>query len=219
MLAEKLTDLKKDLVEYAALVETMLDDGIQGLLKKDSAKLQDVLKKHEPKANAKEIELDEKCIILIAQYQPKAKDLRTILMVLEINRDLERMGDHAVNIAQSAQFLIERPNVKPLLDLPRMAELVGNMLRDSVDAFVKEDPLLGKNVCERDDQVDELRGQILRELITYMSADVSTIERALHIIRISDNLERLADLATNIGEEAIFMVEGKVLKHHAQDGE
>jgi len=217
MLTEKLTDLKKDLVEYAALVEAMVEDGIQGLLQKDADKLQNILSKYEPRANLKDIELDEKCIALIAQYQPKAKDLRTILMVLEINRDLERMGDHAVNVAQSALYLIERPNVKPLLDIPRMSGIVNGMLRDSINAFIQEDSLLAKNVCERDDQVDELRGQILRELITYMSADVSTIERALHIIRISGNLERIADLTTNIGEEVIFMVEGRVLKHHQEE--
>jgi len=217
MLAEKLTDLKKDLVEYAALIEVMVEDGIQGLLQKDADKLQNILTKYEPKANLKDIEMEERCITLIAQYQPKAKDLRTILMVLEINRDLERMGDHAVNIAQSALYLIERPNVKPLLDIPRMSEIVNGMLHDSINAFIQEDALLAKNVCERDDQVDELRGQILRELITYMSADVSTIERALHIIRISDNLERVADLTTNIGEEVIFMVEGRVLKHRQEE--
>lgn len=217
MLTEKLTDLKKDLVEYAALVETMVKDGIQGLLKKDASKLQNILDKMEPKANLKEVELDEKCTSLIAQYQPKARDLRTILMVLGMNRDLERIGDHAVNIAQSSLYLIERPQVKPLLDLPRMGEIVDSMLRDSVTAFVNEDPQLGKDVRDRDDQVDDLRGQILRELITYMSADVSTIERALHIIRISDNLERIADLTTNVGEDVIFMVEGRVLKHNLQD--
>jgi phosphate transport system protein len=218
MLAEKLMDLKKDLSEYAALIETMVEDGIRGLLQKDAGKLQNIRTKYEPRANTKEIELDEKCTSLIAQYQPKARDLRTILMILGMNRDLERMGDHAVNIARSALYLIERPQVKPLLDLPRMSEIVNGMLRDSVSAFIREDPRQDKNVCERDDEVDGLRGQILRELITYMSADVSTIERALHIIRIADNLERIADLTTNIGEDVIFMVEGKVLKHHQKKG-
>ncbi|MDR2428498.1 MAG: phosphate signaling complex protein PhoU [Candidatus Margulisbacteria bacterium] len=214
MLTEKLQDLKKNLLEYAALAETMVADGIQGLLQKDETKLKNILEKHEPQANLREIELDEKCTSLLAQYQPKAKDLRTILMVLGMNRDLERIGDHAVNIAQSALYLLERPPLDPLFDLPRLSGLVNGMLRDSVDAFLQEDSALGKNVCERDDEVDELRGQILRKLIACMSSDASTIERALHIIRISGNLERIADLTTNIGEEVIFMAEGRVLKHH-----
>ena len=214
MLAEKLTELKKEVIEYTALIETMVGDGMQGLLKKDADKLRNVINEQEPKANLKENELDEKCISLIAQYQPKAKDLRTILVIQGMNRDLERIGDHAENIAESALFLIERPQVKPFVDLPRMSEIVRGMLRDSVNAFMQEDPQLGKNVRDRDDLVDDLR-----ELVTYMSADVSTIERALHIMRIADNLERIADLTTNVGEDVIFMVEGKVLKHNPQDGE
>ncbi|GBR76603.1 phosphate transport system regulatory protein PhoU [Candidatus Termititenax persephonae] len=214
MLAEKLLDLKKNLVAYAALVETMVADGLRGLLNRDEERLRRIQAEYEPQANRKEIELDEKCVSLLAQYQPKAKDLRTILMILGMNRDLERMGDHAVNIAQSALYLIERPAMEPPLDLPRLGEIVSGMLRDSIDAFVREDSALGKNVCGRDDEVDELRAQFLRELIVRMSSDASTIERALHIIRISGNLERIADLTTNIGEEVIFMVEGRVLKHH-----
>lgn len=216
MLTEKLTDLKKDLAEYAALVESMVADGIKGLIQKDADILKNIVGNYEPHSNQREIALDEKCISLIAQYQPKAKDLRSILMMMGMNRDLERMGDHAVNIARSSLFLIERPKVKPLLDLPRMNEIVNGMLRDSINAFIQEDPVLAKDVCGRDDQVDDLRSQILRELVTYMSADVSTIERALHIIRVSDNLERIADLTTNIGEDVIFMVEGRVLKHHQE---
>ncbi|MDR2431591.1 MAG: phosphate signaling complex protein PhoU [Candidatus Margulisbacteria bacterium] len=214
MLAEKLTDLKKDLAEYAALIETMVRDGILGLINQDADKLQNVPDKYEPRANLKEIEIDEKCVALLAQHQPKAKDLRTVLMALGMNRDLERMGDHAVNIARNALCLLERPALKPPFDLPLMSEVAGSMLSDAISAFVREDPALGRNVCARDDQVDELRGRILHELIACMSADVSTIEGALHIIKVSDNLERIADLATNIGEEVIFMVEGRVLKHH-----
>ena len=123
------------------------------------------------------------------------------------------MADHAVNIAESAIYLIERPAVKPLLDTPRMAEETVSMVNDSLLAFVNEDAVLAKQVCERDNIVDGLANQILRELITYMSSDPSTIERALHILEISGNLERIADLSTNIGEDVIFMVEGKLIKH------
>jgi phosphate transport system protein len=131
-----------------------------------------------------------------------------------MNNDLERMGDHAVNISQSGLFLISKPQVKPLLDIPRMAEEVSKMLEDSLKSFVNEDAALAKSVCERDDIIDDYRDQIVRELITYMVSDPSTIERALHLIRIAGNLERIADLTTNICEDVIFMVKGELMKHH-----
>jgi phosphate transport system protein len=217
MFPEKITNLKRELVEYATLVEHMIEGSIEGLVKREKEALLKVVEKDETKANDFEIELDELCTQLIAQYQPKAKDLRTILMVLKMNNDLERMGDHAVNIAESGLFLIERPPVKPLIDIPRMAEVTMNMLMDSINSFINQDMRLAKGVCERDSVADGLRDQILRELITFMSSDPSTIERSLHLMRISRNLERIADLSTNIGEDVIFMVEGKVIKHHKEE--
>jgi len=210
---EKITNLKREIIEYATLVEDMIDKSIKGLLKKEKESLIEVIESDEPKANDLEIKLDEMCTTMIAQYQPKAKGLRTILMILKINNDIERMGDLAVNISESSLFLIENPQVKPLMDIPRMAKETIKMLKDSIDSFVMEDAKLARSVCERDSIVDNLRDQILRELITYMSADPSTIERSLHLIRISNNLERIADLSTNFGEGVIFMVEGKVIKH------
>ena len=130
-----------------------------------------------------------------------------------MNNDLERMGDEAVNISESALFLIDRPEVKPLIDIPRMAEEAKQMLRDSLKALVDEDTLLAKSVCERDDIVDGLRDQIFRELITLMASDSSVIERSIRLIRISQSLERIADLSTNICEDVIYMVEGKMIKH------
>jgi len=214
MLEEKITSLKKELIEYATLVESMIEKSIRGLLKKKKDLLLEVMENDEPKANQREIELDEMCTNMIAQFQPAAKDLRTILMVLKINNDLERLGDHAVNIVQSSLFLIEKPQVKPLIDTPRMAECAIKMLKDSISSFINEDVKLANDVCERDRVVDGLRDQILRELITFMSSDPTTIERSIHLIRISRNLERIADLSTNICEDVIFMVEGKVIKHH-----
>jgi len=151
---------------------------------------------------------------MIAQYEPRAKDLRTILMVMKMNNDLERVGDHAVNIAECSLFLIERPSLKPLLDIPRMAEESVGMLKDSIEAFIKEDSLLAAMVCERDNIVDNLGQQILRELITFMGADSTTIERSMRLLNIARNLERIGDLSTNISEDVIFMVEGRVIKHH-----
>jgi len=217
MLEEKVTSLKKSLVEYATLVEHMIESSIEGLLRKDGKILHNIIEKEEPKANKFEMELDELCTTLIARYEPKAKNLRAILMILKMNNDLERMGDHAVNIAESSLFLVERPLVKPLIDIPHMAKLTMKMLKDSINSFIGEDAKLAKEVCEGDDTVDALRDQILRELITFMTSDPSTIERSLHLIRISSNLERIADLSTNIGEDVIFMVEGKVIKHHAAE--
>lgn len=217
MLEDRLPALKEQLIEYGSLVETMIDKAIQGLMRKDRIMLSNVIDRDEPRANALEIELDELCTTLVAQYQPIARDLRTVLMILKMNSDLERMADHAVNIAESAMFLVERAPVKPLLDIPRMAEGVVRMVSDSLRSFITEDAKLAKSVCERDDEIDSLARQVLRELITYMSADPSTIERGLHLLDIAGNLERIADLSTNIGEDVIFMVEGRVIKHHKEE--
>lgn len=217
LLEEKINNLKKEIINYANLVETMIEKSIRGLMKKDKVLLNEVIEKDEHQANTLEIELDEVCTNLIAQYQPAAKDLRTILMALMINNDLERLGDHAVNIAKSSLFLIERSQVKPLIDIPKMAEEAIAMLKDGINSFIHEDTKLAKKVCERDNTVDALRDQILRELITYMTSDLTTIERSIHLIRISSNLERIADLSTNICEDVIFMVEGRIIKHHKEE--
>jgi len=214
MLEKKIIGLKRDLAEYASLVENMIETSITGLREKNESYLTKVIEVDEPKANDFELEMEESCIALIAQFQPKARELRTILMVMKMTNDLERMADHAVNIAESSIFLIERPVVKPLLDIPRMADLTIKMLKDAINSFINEEPVLAKEVCMRDNEVDSLEEQVLRELITYMTSDTSTIERALHLVRITKNLERIADLSTNISEDTIFMVEGRVIKHH-----
>jgi phosphate transport system protein len=169
---------------------------------------------HEPQANNYEVDIDEKCVSIIAQHQPAGKALRTILMTLNINSILERIGDHAVIVAESALFLIKHPQLKQLIDIPHMAEVVKSMISDSITSFINEDAMLAKSVCERDDIVDGLRNQILRELITFMISDTSYIERALQLMKISSNLERIADLTTNICEDVIYMVKGEVIKHH-----
>ena len=217
MLDTKLNTLKGVIVEYAALVEKMIDKCISGLLQKSADILMSVIVDDENRANQFELDIDELCVTMIAQYEPKAKDLRTILMVLKMNSDFERMGDHAVNIAQSAQYLITRPLVKPLVDIPRMAQETMKMLKDSTDSFIRDDASLARNVCERDNVVDALRDTILRDLIKHMISDPSTIERALHLISIARNLERIADLSTNICEDVIFMVAGRIIKHHKDE--
>lgn len=214
MLEEGIVHLKRDIISFASLVEKMIEISIQALVKKNKSLLNEVVDVMEPRANKCEIDIDEQCITLIAQYQPKARELRTILMIMQINKDLERMGDHAVNIAESALFLIERPPVKPLIDTPRMAQISINMLKDSITSFVDENPTLAQSVFERDEDVDNLGEQILRELITFMTSDPTTIERSLHILRIARELERIADLSTNMCEDTIFIVQGRVIKHH-----
>ena len=214
MLEEKMVALRRELIESATHVEGMIDKSIAGLMRKDSTLLAEVIEKDEPKANESEIAIEELCTTMIAQYEPRAKDLRTILMVMKMNNDLERVGDHAVNIAECSLFLIERPSLKPLLDIPRMAEESVGMLKDAIEAFIREDALLAAMVCERDNIVDNLGQQILRELITFMGADPTTIERSMRLLNIARNLERIGDLSTNISEDVIFMVEGRVIKHH-----
>lgn len=216
MLEEKINELKKRLVDYTSLVMNMVEKSIKGLVEKNMGLLTGIIEKDEPNANDFEIELDEICITLIVKFQPRAIDLRTILMIAKMSNDLERIADHAVNISQSAFYLIQFPLVKPLIDIPRMAKEVISMLNDGINSFINEDPILAKNVCERDSVVDSLRDQILRELITYMISDATTIERFLHLLNITKNLERIADLSTNICEEVIFAVEGRVIKHHEE---
>jgi len=218
VLDERLSELRKALVELATLVEHMISSSINGLVKRDRELLDSVIQIDEPKANDLDIRLDELCTSLIAQYQPMAKDLRTILMVFKMNEDLERMADHTVNISQSSLRLLENPAVKPLIDIPEMASVAAQMVTDSITAFINEDQALANLVCERDDIIDSLRDKTFQELIDLMRADPANISRCLDLMRIARNLERIADLSTNLCEEVIFMVEGKIIKHHNLEG-
>ena len=165
------------------------------------------------------MEIDDRCLRLLATQTPLAVDLRLITSAMKINADLERIGDQAVNIAESVLVLIPQPPLKPLIDIPRMATIAEKMIRDALDAFVKKDAELARDVLRRDDEVDELKDQVFRELLTYMMADPGTIQRALSLILISRNLERIADHATNIAEDVIFIAEAKDVRHHAERGE
>jgi phosphate transport system protein len=210
----KLNRMKREFLEYATVVEGMLEKSIAGLTNRDESMLRDVIEIDEPRVNDCEVRLDEMCIAVIAQHQPAGKALRTVFMMANINSNLERMGDHAVTICESGLFLVSKPPVKPLIDIPRMGEVVKSMIGDSIKSFIDEDAALAQSVCERDDIVDGLRDQIMRELITFMSSDPTTIERALHLMKIASNLERVADLTTNICEDVIYMVKGTIIKHH-----
>jgi len=213
ILEQKIADLKGKLLTMAAIVEGMVTNSMKALTNRDSALAQQVINTDEDRVNQLEIENEDTAINIIALHQPEAANLRTLAMIIKVNNDLERIGDHAENIAEAALFLIPRPAVKPLIDLPRMSEHAIGMLKDSLDAFTRNDAELARSVCARDSIVDSLKDQINRELVTYMTSDASTIDRALKLMLISLNLERIADHATNIAEDVIYMVKAEVIKH------
>ena len=213
MLESRIKQLKEKLLFMASLVESMIEKSIESLTERDEQIAHQVIDEEEPKVNKLELEIDDMCIEMLALFQPEASDLRTVTMVMRINNDLERLGDHAVNICEKALHLIGKPPVKPLLDIPRMADMAVEMVKGSLNSFTKSDVNLAMDVRSRDETIDNLRDQIIRELITYMMSQPSTLERALELILIARELERIADLATNIAEDVIFMVEGKSVKH------
>jgi phosphate transport system protein len=204
------------IIEYSSIVSNMVEQSIKGLIKKDPSILYRIIEKDEPQANDFEIQLDEQCMIIIVKYQPKAKDLRMILMLLKMNNDLERIADHAVNISRSALFLIEKPYTKPLTDIRKMAHQVSSMLDESITAFIHEDAGLARRVCEKDHIIDDLRRKILKKSISRMATDQTLIEPLMLVQNISKNLERIADLSTNLCEETVFLTDGRVIKHHVE---
>jgi phosphate transport system protein len=198
----------------ATLVEETIRDAILALVNRDSELINKTMAK-EDKINAMENEIDDMCLKLLALRQPMAVDLRFITSAMKIVTDLERMGDQAINICERAVSLNEEPQLKPYIDIPRMAEIVQSMVKDVLDAFVNRNSFLARSVCERDDMVDGLNSQVHRELLTYMMSDPKTVNRSIHLMIVSRCLERIADHATNIAEDVIFMVDALVIKHHA----
>ena len=209
---EELDALKQTLLLMSALVEDQIRRVMQALVERDDALAQTVIDR-DREVNAYDVEIDEKCIEMLALYQPAAGDLRFITTTMKIVTDLERIGDQAVNIAQRALELSREPQLKPYIDLPRMAERAQRMVKDSLDAFVARDAALARRVCADDDAVDALKEQIFRELLTYMMEDPKTIPRAIRLIFISRFLERVADHATNIAEMVVYLVESKIVRH------
>ncbi len=211
---KELAQLKENLLKMATLVEETIRDSISALMNRDSEMIKRTMEK-EDKINAMENAIDEMCLKLLALRQPLAADLRFITSAMKIVTDLERMGDQAINIVERAASLNLEPQLKPYIDIPRMAEIVQTMVKDVLDAFVNGNSKLARSVCERDDLVDGLNDQVHRELLTYMMSDPKTIPRAVHLMIVSRCLERIADHATNIAEDVIFMVDALVIKHHA----
>jgi len=220
---KELEELKENLLRMATLVEEAINNAVQSLVKRDSELAQKAFEA-EDKINTMDIDINDGCLKFFALRQPMAADLRFITSAMKIVTDLERMGDQAINIAERTVSLNQEPQLKPYIDIPKMAEIAQSMVRDVLDAFVNRDPKLARSVCERDDLVDGLNDQVFRELLTYMMSDPKTIKRAVQLMIVSRCLERIADHATNIAEDVIFMVDALVIKHHAdakeeKDGE
>ena len=210
--SEQLAGLRELVLRMGGLVEQMTRRVVQALVERDVDLLAEV-RSMENKVNQLHIEIDEACIELIALRQPAAVDLRFIAAAMKINTDMERIGDQAINIAERADSLLAVPTLKPLIDIPRMADIAQEMLKASLDAFVNGDDELAYATILRDDQVDQLKDQVFRELLTFMMADPTTIPRAMDLILVSRHLERIGDHATNICEDVIFMVKGKDVRH------
>ena len=208
---EELRVLKDRVLKIGSLVEGAIHDSVKSLVERNSELARKVIEK-DRQINALDVEIDEECIRLIALRQPKARDLRFITTAMKITTDLERMGDLAENIAERAIELNEEPQLKPYIDIPRMAEIAEGMVRDSLDAFVMCSKL-PYEVIKKDDEVDNLNVQVFNELLFYMIQDPNTVTRAIKINYVSKYLERIADHATNIAEMVIYMCEGKIIRH------
>ncbi len=213
---EELKNLSESLLKMGILAEKAINYSIKALVER-KMELAETVIKSDNVINMLEIEIDDFCHMLLALRQPAAIDLRFITAAMKINNDLERIGDQAVNIAECALEIIKEPLLKPLIDIPQMATLAKKMIKDSIDALVNKDEALARDICKRDDKVDDLNDQIFRELLTYMMQDPKTITRAVELILVGRHLERIADHATNISEEVIYFLSGKTIMHHMED--
>ena len=210
---DQLTALNRRLLAMSEKAEALIELSVDALLNKDQGKAEAVIA-GDKEVDAMELEIEGMALELLALQQPMARDLRFIIGAIKVTSDLERIGDHAVNIAQTAQRLVAlRSTITPDPEIEDMARRARSMLGDAIDAFLRADGALGRNVCARDDQVDALHESVFRILLTHMMADPRTINPSLEYLLVSRNLERVADLATNIGEDAVFLAEGKNIKH------
>ena len=213
---DQLAHLKQRLLDMSDLATSLLDLSVDALLSRDSS-MADAVVSGDRDVDALELEVEDQAIALLALQQPMARDLRFIIASIKVSNDLERVGDHAVNIAQSAQRLAQSSTViTPDPEIQDMARRARKMLRDSITAFVRADGALGRDVCRADDEVDAMHNSVFRILVTHMMEDARTITPSLELLLVSRNLERVADLATNIGEDAVFLAEGKQIKHNAE---
>jgi phosphate transport system protein len=211
---EELQILRGQILEMGGLVEKQIADALGALVRRDSELARETIARDHV-VNRMDVEIDELCIRLLALHQPTARDLRLITTGLKITTDLERVGDLAVNICERTVELNEEPQLKPLIDIPHMAAIAQRMLRESLDAFLRDDPELALHVCAADDTIDHLNDQLCRELLTYMAENPQTVSRAVRLSFVAKYLERIADHATNIAEMVVFMVKGTSIRHLA----
>jgi phosphate transport system protein len=204
--------IRQELLRMGGLVEEMIGGAMQALIDRDTDHANVVIAT-DNEVDALEKQIDDHCHTVLGLQQPTARDLRFLVSVMKIATDLERMGDAAVNVAQYVEVLNQEPQLKPYIDLPRMATIVRGMVRDSLDAFVARDTQKALDVWRRDDQVDGLYRQLFRELLTFMMEDPKTVTRALHLLLVARNFERIADHATNIAEDVVYYVEGRDIRH------
>lgn len=211
-LDQQLEQIRQTLLRMGGLVEQMIAKSMHALVERDEGSVAEVIHQ-DLEVDRIEMDLDEACHTTLARNQPTAIDLRFLVAVMKINSDLERIGDSAVNIAQSARQLIDEAPLKPYIDLPHMSRLAQDMVRQALDAFVRRDTELAVRVCKADDQIDALYKQLFRELLTFMLENPKTVSRALHLLLVARNLERIADHATNVAEDVIYYVEGRDVRH------
>jgi phosphate transport system protein len=213
---QELEELKEQLLRMGGLVEAVVHKSIESLRRRDAALAREIFV-DDHVIDRMEVEIDERCVSLLALQQPMAGDLRFITSALKISNDLERVGDHAVNIAGSSMKLAAEPPLKPLIDIPRMSTMSLGMLHEALQAFVDRDSVTARRIVARDEEVDNLNRQLFRELVSFMIEDPGTISRSLELILVARNLERVADLATNVAEEVVFIAEARIIKHHYEE--
>lgn len=216
LIEPKLKEIREKLLKMAEIAQNMIDSSIKAIVEHNPEYLKYV-EENENIIDNMEVENESLIITTIARYQPEAKYLRMLAMDLFVNRDLERIADHAENIREHALSILQKPKLKEYVDLPQMAQLTVEMVKDAIKAFSDMDTELARDVIKRDDKIDAFEEQIIRELYTYMVEDPSTIKVALRLIDVVKNLERVADIATNLAEEVIYMKEGKMLRHQEVD--
>ncbi len=216
-LDQHLDHLKGELLKMGSAVEESIEQAVQSLVERDNH-LVDVVEEGGHHIDDWEVEIEEECLRVLAVQQPVAGDLRLVAGIMKINYDLERINDQAVNIAQRARLLNRMPQLKPLIDIPRMAELARGMVRDALDAFVNRDVELANKVRRIDDTMDALRDQIFREFLTYLNTGIpSTVDQAILLILVSRHLERIGDHSSNIAENAVYLVQGRIVRHQQEE--
>ena len=214
---DELADLKTTLLRMAGLAEDQIDKALTALVTRDSGLARHVIER-DHQVNTLDVEIDEECIRLLALHQPAARDLRLVTTAMKISTELERISDLAENVSERTIELNEEPQLKPYIDIPLMGKMARTMVKESIDAFVKDDSALARKVLTDDDFVDDLMEQLFRELLSFMLEDTRTISRAIRLSFIAKYLERMADHATNIAELVVYLVEGKIIRHTIPPG-